>query len=379
MANIGIDITPLCTPNPGGIGSCLYETLRALERVGTEHRLFLYGTSRPYVPFSDEHAEFPWPTRIDESAGSNLLWMQTGLLPMLLADAVDLFWGTRNTLPIRGRFQKVVTIHDFWYHFYPSQQPLPNLVLNALVTRSAVRHADLVAAISYATAADARRLFALPESRVSVVQLGVDAMRFHPSPDDEVAAVRERLGLSRPFLLAMDVYNARKNFEETLRAFAALPAGLRAGLDLVALGRPRRTARPVRLEALAAELGIAASVKLPGDVAYADLPAVYTAASALVFPSVYEGFGMPLLEAMACGCPVVTSSVSSLPEVAGEAALLVDPSAPAALAAAIERVLTGEALAVRLREAGFERAASFTWERTAEGMLRVFDEVLHSA
>jgi glycosyltransferase involved in cell wall biosynthesis len=182
-----------------------------------------------------------------------------------------------------------------------------------------------------------------------------------------------RYGLHGPYVLYVGALEPRKNIPGLLRAFVRLRADF-PDLTLALGGSPRwKFAEiPRALE----ELALEPVVRFTGYIADSDLPALYSAAAAFCFPSFYEGFGLPVLEAMACGTPVVCSNTSSLPEVAGDAALLVEPRDEVALTEAIARVLTDEALAEDLRERGLKRAASFSWDRTAELTLAVYRSVL---
>jgi glycosyltransferase involved in cell wall biosynthesis len=379
LVNIGIDVTALSTSASGGIGTAVHSVLTEFVAMDTGHRFTLYGTRPPLVPFSDEVFDPGWPLRLGTGplARSNILWLRSGVASMLAEDHIDVFWGARQVVPSKpGRCATVVTVHDFWDRFYPGQQPLVNRMLNRWVVDTSVRDADVITPISHATAEDLRRLYGVAGERVAVVRLGVDAGVFSRRSQADVATTAQRFGLDGPYVLAMDVFNPRKNAAAVLDAFAALPEAVRTSHRLVLLGRPRRTARALDVEGIAARLGIADRVVLLGDLPFADLLALYSGAAALVFPSVYEGFGMPVLEAMACGCPVVTSNTSSLPEVAGDAALLVDPRDAAAVASALQRVLTDDALSASLGAKGVERAAAFTWRRTAEGMLSAFERAV---
>ena len=194
-----------------------------------------------------------------------------------------------------------------------------------------------------------------------MVPLGLGAVRrTEPAPVD---AVRERLELGeRPVLLTLSAKRPHKNLLALIDALAAIPAERRP--VLVAPGYP--TAHEQELRGRAASLGIAADVRFPAWVSTAELETLWRLARAFVFPSLYEGFGLPVLEAMARGVPVTCSDASSLPEVAGDAALLFDPRSERAIREAIELILGDEALATRLRERGLARAAEFTWRRTAE-------------
>ncbi len=233
--------------------------------------------------------------------------------------------------------------------------------------------ADVVTAISDAVADQARQLFPGAADRVRTVLLGVNARQFARRQDDQVERMRERLGVQGDYVLALDVYNPRKNVAAVLDAMARLAATGRS-LELVAVGRPRKTAAEIDVAAKAAALGIGNHVRYAGDVGQEDLPLLYSGARALVYPSLYEGFGMPVLEAMTAGTPVICSNTSSLPQVAGEASLLVTPTNADEIARALEQLLSDDALRARMIEAGLARAHELTWDATARGMLRAFED-----
>lgn len=347
--------------------------MRALAALGTRHRFILYAARPPVIPFTTQPLDVGWPVRLGSGiiSRSNIAWLQYGVAPLMRRDGIEVFWGTRHVLPRNApHVAKVATIHDFWHVRHPEQQPRVNRILNSYVMRATVHDADLLAAVSHATADDARLLFPEAAAKVRVIPWGVDAAKFARSTADDHEEALVRLGVSHPYILAMDVYNPRKNFESVLRAAAVIPSRAM----IVGLGRPRATASEVDVVGVAAALGLGDRLVLPGDVSADDLEALYTRARAFVYPSVYEGFGMPVLEAMAAGAPVLTSSMSSLPEVAGDAAITIDPTDVAAFARTLERLLTDQDLRARLSVAGRARAREFTWERAARGLLSVFDE-----
>jgi glycosyltransferase involved in cell wall biosynthesis len=287
------------------------------------------------------------------------------LLPRLAGRAgIDLLHSLANTSPARGRYRRVVTVHDLLYRVAPEA----HLGLNALGMRVlvplAVRRADRVISVSRNTRDDLVRLLGVPSERVDVVPSGVGTTaRAEPLGEDEV---RRRHGLGeRPIALSVSAMRPHKNLERLLEALARLPAGRRP--VLVVPGYP--TAYEGRLRERASALGLDDDVRFVGWTDGAELEGLYRAARCFVFPSLYEGFGLPVLEAMARGVPVACSNRSALPEVAGDAALLFDPEDVAAIADALERLLTDDALAQRLGEAGREQAQQFSWRRAAEGTL----------
>ncbi|MGC8875397.1 MAG: glycosyltransferase family 4 protein, partial [Chloroflexia bacterium] len=230
-----------------------------------------------------------------------------------------------------------------------------------------VRVATRVIAVSQATRDDLIRHYRTVPDRVHVVHHGVSP-RFRPTQDP---GVRARYGLPERYFLYLGTLQPRKNLERLLAAYARLPAG--APAFVLAGGRGWYFERIAR--AVAAH-NLGERVLFPGYIADADLPAVLSGAVAFVYPSLYEGFGMPLLEAMACGTPVIASRSSSLPEVVGDAGLLVDPLSVEALQEALQRILEDEPLREALRARGLERARLFTWERCAHETLGVLEKAL---
>ncbi|MHB1323611.1 MAG: glycosyltransferase family 4 protein [Coriobacteriia bacterium] len=380
MAVIGIDVSALSTSASGGIGVSQYATMRALAALEMPHRLFMYAATQPLVPFTDRPLDVRFPLRLGSGPliRSSIAWMQTGVNRLLREDRVELFWSPRHLLPLHAphNVALVATIQDFWHLHHPEHQPLLNRTVNAGLIRRITRRADHIVTTSFAVAEDAFTHYGVSRERLTVVPLGVDADVFHPMEAGLVAGRLSRLGVQRPFLLGLDVHNPRKNFARVLDAFAALPAGLRGNLRVVGVGRPRATAEDANPAAVAHRLGIESHVTLLDDVSLDDLVALYSGAEAFVYPSIYEGFGMPVLEAMACGCPVIASNRSSIPEVAGRAAVLVDPESAEDLGRVIGAVLAGDERE-RLARAGLARAEEMSWRRTAEGLLAVFERVLH--
>jgi glycosyltransferase involved in cell wall biosynthesis len=379
MAIIGIDATALSTSASGGIGNSQYQTMRALAELDVPHRFLLYSARPCVVPFSDRPLDLPWSVRLGSGhlASSNIVWMQTGVNRLLADDRVEVFWGPRHLLPFRASgVATVATVHDFWDRYYPGQQPWLNRRVNRLLIAKVIARADVVVVPSDATARDATRFFGPVAGGVRVVPWGVDTSVFRPLPAEKTAAAVARLGIKGPYLLSLDVFNPRKNFLAVLEGVARLPENMRKTLTVVGVGGARGTASVADLEARGVALGLSESMRFLSDVSLEDLVALYSGALAFVYPSIYEGFGMPVLEAMACGCPVVTADRSSLPEVTGNAAILVDPTNVERLSGAIALVATDAGERARLAIAGSARVAGFTWRRTAEDMVAAFEQAL---
>jgi len=235
-----------------------------------------------------------------------------------------------------------------------------------------LKESHALIAISKATRDDAVRVLGVDPERIFVLYPAVDHLLFNPGRSTAPAAwetVRKRYGIEGDYLLYVGDVDWRKNLDRVLDAFASVPSSV----SLVLAGKKAITHPP--LHDLIRRLGIEKRVILTGFVPDDDLPLLYGHALALLFPSLYEGFGLPVAEAMACGCPVVTSNVSSLPEVAGDAALLVDPGSVAEIAAATQRIISDHALRERLRNDGFRQAGRFSWERHAAGVLDILRKV----
>jgi len=294
------------------------------------------------------------------------------LLPGLATRAgVDLVHSLGSTAPLRGRFTRVTTIHDLNYKLVPEAHfGLRGLGMRVLVP-AAVRRSHRVLVDAASTKADLIEHLHARADRIDVVPLGVAPPAVQPTAE---ADLRTRLELGdRAVLLCVGAKRPHKNAAAVIRALAHLdPRPL-----LVIPGY--RTPYEQELRALADSLGVANDLRLPELLSAADLEGLYALASAVVVPSLYEGFGLPVLEAMARGVPVASSSRASLPEVAGTAALMFDPTRDDEVTDAVARVLGDNELRARLRAAGRARAASFSWRRTAELTADVYRRALSAA
>ena len=282
----------------------------------------------------------------------------------------DVYHSPYYVLPYATSCPTVVTVHDLIPELCPEALPRPWLrhAFRGLV-RLACRRARMVIAGSTATAQDLRHRLHLPAERVATIPYGVDSS-FCPPSSEQVAAMGQALRLSYPYVLYVGINKPHKNLVRLVQAWARIPDTVRGDTRLVLAGRedPRY---PQTRQAIA-QLGIGNSVTILGPVPDADMAALYGGGVAFAFPSLYEGFGLPVLEAMACGTPVVASNRSSLPEVVGKAGLLIDPFDMDALAAALARLLGDAALRRELSAQGLIRARRFTWERAARETLAVY-------
>jgi glycosyltransferase involved in cell wall biosynthesis len=363
--HIGVDASRTTGPRTGTeqYSVQLLEALGALDR---RNRYTLYFNDRTAPPL-DLPGNFrarliPLPR----------LWTHARLSLEIARRAPDVLFVPAHVVPLVHP-RSVVTIHDLGYHAFPEAHPPRDRRYLALSTRWSASVARRVIVPSAATARDLTAAHGIPPERIAVIPHGHHP-RFRPLPPDGVARGLARLGLRQPYLLALGTLQPRKNLARTLAAFEEIVA---RGLphQLVLVGRQGWLADPIFATIARPDSPAHGRVTLTGYLADDDLPIVYTGADALVFPSLYEGFGLPAIEAMACGTPVLTSTTSSMPEVVGDAALLVDPLDTAAIAAGMARITSDQTLRAALRERGLARAATFTWRRAAEQTLAVLEEV----
>jgi len=297
------------------------------------------------------------------------------LLPRLAARAgCDVVHSLASTAPISGRFARVVTIHDLNYLIVPDAHfGVRGLGMRVLVPLAAKR-AHRVIADSTNTRDDLVRRLRVPQKRIDVVPLGLGrAPDRSATPEEELRARFDLNG--RRVVLSLSAKRPHKNLTGLLEALARIPAERRP--IAVLPGYP--TPHEAELRDRAQRLGVANDVRLLGWTSDADIEGLFALAGCFAYPSLYEGFGLPVLEAMARGVPVCCADRSSLPEVAGDAALLFDPEDPGAIARAIETLLTDRSFAERLAQAGRARAATFTWERTAQQTLQTYERALADA
>jgi len=277
-------------------------------------------------------------------------------------------------LPLLHPRRCVVTVHDMGFQFYPQAHRRSDRLYLRWSTAWNARQATAVLADSEATRRDLLSLCPVDGAKVRVVYLGRDEGLAPVSGRGRLDEVRSRYGIPGRYMLYLGTLQPRKNLDRLVEAFARL-AGEPSlqGVDLVLAGK--RGWLYESLFARVSRLGLEGRVLFPGYVSDADMAALYSGALATVFPSLYEGFGMPVLEAQSCGVPVVTSNNSSLPEVAGDAALQVDPTDVDAIASAIHRVVADETLRAELIRRGFENVKRFSWQKCAQETLAVLESV----
>jgi glycosyltransferase involved in cell wall biosynthesis len=367
-----LDISPALF-RPAGIGRYVTGLTEALVHNDSENEYVAFsnrasearlknpfaGIGHLSTPLSDK----PW--RISVLAAHLARLDQDRLFP-----GIEVFHGADNLLPRLSRIRTVFTLHDLAFRFYPETfTPLNRWYLTMMIPRF-LRAADAIIVDSECTMRDAIRFYGIPEERLRVVLPGVKSL-FRPVSDPRrLDEVRSRYALPERFILYVGTIEPRKNLATLFEALKILPltevklviVGLRGWLSHETFVRLKR-------------LGLDDRAILTGFVPDDDLPALYSLAEVFAYPSFYEGFGLPVLEAMACGTPVVSSNSSSLPEVVGDGGILVAPADAAGWKEALERLLTSAELKTELRERGLRRAAHFTWEAAALSTREVYRQV----
>ena len=309
-------------------------------------------------------------TLVSPSWSPRLVWMQTQAPRILRHLRADVVHFTNGMVPLASPVPTVVTIHDMSLTMFPGFHPMRRVLLNRPLVNLAARRADAIITVSEAAKRDIVRLYGLESTRVHVVhEAAAPSFRVIHDPC-ELRRVRERYGLGERFILYVGTIEPRKNLPKLLEAFARRRVAGDLPHQLVCAGPYGWLSNDI--EAQIDRLRVRDAVHFTGYVPFADLPAIYNLAEMFVFPSVYEGFGLPVVEAMACGTPVITGSVPALTEVAGGASERVDPLEPETLGDAIAALAGNRERREDLSRRGLERAQTFSWERAATETLTVY-------
>ena len=357
-----------------GLGRYAESLARALVAAGPDRYALFFNAEQGIEPLAGLEHLPTYTVALGYKPWRMLVWM--GQLARLsfrrLVPEATLFHATEHLLLPLRRVPTVLTVHDLIFRHLPQHhKSLNRWYLNATMPLYC-RRADQIIAISQATRQDLMAAYGVPAEKITVIPEAADP-QFHPQSPETVTIVRARYELPQRYLLFVGTIEPRKNLGRLLEAFEALHSeGLTEGLVIVG----RRGWLTDEFFARLERSPVRDAVLFPGYVPDPDLPAIYTGAQAVAFPSLYEGFGLPVLEAMACGTPVVTSSTSSLPEVGGDAALYANPLDADELRAQIRHVLSDTALAADLRTRGLVQASRFSWSQTAAQTRAIYDTIL---
>lgn len=367
---IGIDATALPSPLFGA-GNYIAELIRALTHLDETNEYLVFTKPTHKSLFDSARAEI-----IPASLPSRIMrigWEQTFLPLLVKRHRIDLLHSPHYTIPLVKFCPTVVTFHDMIFFLHPEMHLYyKRLFFRSIIPLSA-RIADAIVAASENTRSDIIKLMGVSGQKVHTIPYGISPI-FHPVTDpEELCRARAKYELPEKYFIYVGNFEPRKNIPGLIRAFARLrPKDINCWLVLAGTRGWQDSAIFSTLE----ELNLADRVLLPGFISQADLPAIYSSSIALVYPSRYEGFGLPVLEAMACGAPVITSNISSMPEIVGDAGILIDPTDEDELADAMHRVSSNNGLRAQLAGTGINRAKSFSWDRAARETLSVYSNIL---
>jgi glycosyltransferase involved in cell wall biosynthesis len=365
-----------CDRGRSGIGRYLSELLAQFETLGIARRLDLVldREQEKRLGAVAPSAQHVVVRRRESAPLADILWHALSLPRRCVRSAVDVLFlpaGNRR-LPVYSPVPTIGTVHDLAPLVLPGKYDAKRRFYLRSVLPRLIRRLDRVLTVSESSARDIENLVGIDRRRIDVVPLGVDRDRYRPHPAAQTRPVAARHGITAPYLLYVSrLEHPGKNHVRLIEAFDRLRAAVGERVQLVLVGPDWFRAEAIH--AAAARARFADDILLTGFVDGADLPPLVAGARAVCIPSLYEGFGLPVLEAMACDVPVACSDRSSLPEVAGDAALLFDPTEPDDIAATLETLLFDDGVRARLRDRGLRRSARYTWEATARGTWRALE------
>jgi glycosyltransferase involved in cell wall biosynthesis len=371
---IVIDTIPLLSPF-AGVGHYTHQLVRHFRSLSSDHSYTYYCGffARSLPPIARYQKLRKLSTLVSGvRLGTGLLRRSIDLLSQSRIREFDLYFEP-NFIPRSIRAKRVVTtVHDFSFHFFPEWHPKDRIDYFRANFYDNISRSDRIITDSGYIRTEALNVLKLPQEMITPVHLGLEHELFRVESQDSLNLVRRKFSLDRNFILFVGTQEPRKNLRRLLDAYAALPAPIRKEFQLVLVG-PEGWKREEWVQTLH---NLGRQVISLGYVDARELAALYNLASLLVYPSLYEGFGLPPLEAMACGCPVIVSKLASMPEVCGDAAYYVDPKDTDNIAEGIGKVVGDETLRRSLRQRGLERAKLFSWQKTASETLDIFDDVL---
>lgn len=405
--NIGFDGSRSFLDKKTGTENYSYQLLKNLSLIDQSNNYYIFIRPNTTVKKTDWPANFhfvtiPYPR----------LWTQLGLAHQTFkSPKIDLLFVPSHTLPIvrKPGLKTVITVHDLGAEFLPQTHQLKQRLYLKMMTYHQLKSATHIIAVSQATKDDIVRKVGIDPSKITVTYEGFDKDFYTPQKSDELLTVLNKYDLQKDlYFLFVGTIQPRKNLTRLIEAYYSflkidgsglLAGGRREGHPLSARSDegmrtssggkagqdPQKLPKLVlagskgwmsdEIYQLPTKLGIEQSVKFLGYTPLEELPALYSGARAFLFPSLFEGFGLPILEAMACGCPVLTSNVSSMPEVGRKAALYVNPNSVDEIAEGIYKLYQTDKLRDQMRQSGFEQVKQFSWQKCAKQTLRIFEEI----
>jgi len=362
---IGFDATILTRPLTG-VGVYTARLVEALARTARFDEVFIFA-HKPLFGLSDE-----LPVNIVSRRSPNAHIFVQFILPRLLKEYdIDVLHGPNFYLPLISKTPSVVTVHDLSAQLFPEQHSHKHRLSQKLL-RPSLKKADRIIAVSEATARDIEGFWSGVKNKVKIVYNGIDS-DFKPASDDKISKIRKQYRLPEKFVLFVGTLEPRKNVARLVEAYSDARDNL-DGAKLVIAGGKGWLFDEIFTKV--EKLGISDEVLFTGYIPREDLPALYSAAEVFCYPSLYEGFGFPPLEAAACGTPVLTSNRSSIPEIMNDAALLVNPESIEEISRGLVRLFRDDGLRKDLIERGQERASMFNWKKTALKTLAIYKNLL---
>ena len=370
---VGIDIRALLEGRRTGVEEYTTNLLRHLFKIDKNNRYLLFSSGRKATNSIRQIANSA--TRKHLPISNRLLNLSFKMFSRPLIDkllnGVDVFWTPNiNLVPTKKSCKKIVTFHDLSFKRYPEFFSLKRQLWHKFINpRKLAQEADTIIAVSESTKQDLVELYKIKPTKINVVYSGVDK-RFKPQVSDlSFKEIRQKYNLPDKFILYLGTIEPRKNLIGLIKGYEIFKARCENAPELVIAGTKGWLYEDIFKTAQQSKYS--KDIIFTGFIEDEDKPDLYNLASLFVYPSFYEGFGFPPLEAMACGVPTVTSNVSSLPEIVGQAGIMVDPYKPEELASAMEMILTDEKLRQRLSQKGIEQAKKFSWEKCAENTFRI--------
>src|SRR5215813_7359584 len=372
---IAIDIS-MAFGQSAGVGTYTRGLIEGLTTVDAENEYLLYSyLEMPESSLLDfpQQPNISWrPVKVGGGHWEQR-WYEAELPPNEALGDVDIIHSPFFNAPRRHQRGLVVTIYDISFLLYPQFHTEGNRLHCFNGTLKAALYADRIIAISHQTKRDLMHYFSVPEDRIRVVYLAPRHFCYPERHHDVLKNTLDRLGIYHNFILFVGSLEPRKNLKTLLQAYATYIKN-HSGRELLVIAGAKGWLHG-EIAQLVSALGIERQVKFLGYVQESDLRVLYSATKLFVYPSLYEGFGLPPLEAMACGAPVITSNTSSLPEVVGDAAILIDPNDSGSLYQAMWRVMNDADLRMRMRQHSVEHAREFSWQRAALETLAVYQEL----
>lgn len=382
---IGIDASRAFIPERTGTENYSYNLIKALAKIDNKNFYRLYTRGITSDPF--DLIDFPLSANFSvKNISWGRFWTQGGLAFETIKNPPDMLFIPAHTLPLmrelfKSKTRTVVTIHDLGFEYLPNYHQISSLLYLNRSTEWAIKWSDALIAVSEATKKDLIEKMHCDTNKIKVVHEGIDLKRFRTKSENnkDIGYIKEAnylmktYGVGGTYILYVGTIQPRKNLERLIEAFSLVSKSLsRQHLQLIIVGKPGWMYKDIYLSP--EKYRVDSLVKFLNFISDDDLVKLYRHASVFCLPSLFEGFGLPILEAMASGCPVVTSNFGSLSEIAGDTALLVDPLSSISISSAVEKILTNDTLRSSLIIKGKQLAKQFTWEKTAKKTIEVFED-----